>query len=282
MDITFLSRSISLELIVTRLARIATIIVVSVLILRLLRATIRRVMKLQDGEDPGRTIQSRRRTQTLSQIVQSTSRMLVIALAGMLVAEQLGFNLAPLLAGAGIFGLVAGMGAQALVKDVLTGFFILFEDQFGVGDLIEVDGAQGVVEVMNLRTTTLRDIQGRAHIIPNSTIQRITLFPKEWSRAVVDVDVAYSADLDRVMEVMQEEAERLAQLRPEQILEKPQVLGVEKMGESGVTVRLIVKTAPGVQPEVSRELRKMIKQRFDQEKIEIASQRTVWLQTPSR
>ncbi len=282
MEKLFTFHRISLEVIALRTARIALIILLTMLAQRFIKMAVRRLLKLRVGGGQDLTIHTHKRAETLAQIVQSTSWIVLVVIAGMLVAEQVGISLGPLLAGAGIVGLAVGFGAQTLVKDVITGFFILLENQFGLGDLIEIDGAVGVVEEMNLRTTTLRDLQGRAHIIPNGTIQKVTLMSRGWSRAVIDIAVGYQEDLDRVMAIMQEEAQKLAENWPDRLIDKPQTLGVEKLGENALTVRLIAKTAPGEQEEVSRELRRRLAVRFSRERIEMASPQTIWLERQHR
>ncbi len=183
--------------------------------------------------------------------------------------REIGLDITPLLAGAGVAGLAIGFGAQSLIKDVIAGFFILMEDQFHVGDVIQAAGVSGQVERMSLRTTIVRDLQGTVHFIPNGEIKVASNLTKEWSRAVLEVGIDYQEDLDRTLHVLAEVGRELAadaSFGP-MVLEPPQVLGVESLGESQVTLRLLIKTLPSKQWDVARELRRRIKNRFDREKI---------------
>jgi small conductance mechanosensitive channel len=170
-----------------------------------------------------------------------------------------------------VLGLAVSFGAQSLVKDVISGTFMLLEGQFGIGDVISVGDASGAVEKITLRTTVLRDIRGAVHIIPNGEITRVTNLTKAWSRAVLDIGVGYPEDADRVMAVMKEEADGL-QADPqwgELLLDPPEVLGIETFGESAMVIRLLARTLPEKQWNVARELRRRIKKRFDAEGIEL-------------
>jgi small conductance mechanosensitive channel len=210
------------------------------------------------------------RTETLRHIVRSVSRAILIIVVVLTISSELGFNIGPILASAGIVGLAVGFGAQSLVRDVIAGFFILFEDQYGVGDVVKVGDLSGVVERMTLRATVLRNLEGQVHVIPNGNIHTVTVMTKEWARAVVDVTVPHSEDLGRVFEVLQKIGSRLAQDWSDRVLDQPTILGVEKLDESGATIRLIVKTPPFKQFDVSREWRRRIKEEFDRAGIELA------------
>ncbi|MBI4474211.1 MAG: mechanosensitive ion channel family protein [Acidobacteria bacterium] len=185
-------------------------------------------------------------------------------------SSELGFNIAPILASAGIVGLAVGFGAQSLVKDVISGFFILLEDQYGVGDVIKTGDLSGVVERMTLRATVLRNLEGQVHVIPNGNIHTVTVMTKEWARAVLDVTVPHKEELSRVFDVLQKVGSRLAQEWPDRVLDQPTILGVEKLDESGVTVRSIVKTPPFKQADVMREWRRRVKDEFDSAGVELA------------
>ena len=180
-------------------------------------------------------------------------------------------EIGPILASVGVLGLAVSFGAQSLVKDVISGTFMLLESQFGIGDVIAVGDVSGAVEKITLRTTVLRDIFGAVHIIPNGEITRVTNLTKSWSRVVLDIGVAYKEDVDRVIAVLRDEGQRLSaddewgQL----LLDPPEVLGVEKLADSAVVIRMLVRTLPEKQWNVGRELRRRIKIRFDAEGIEI-------------
>src|SRR5262249_31528854 len=152
---------------------------------------------------------------------------------------ELGFNIAPLLTISGIAGVAIGFGGQSLVKDVISGFFILLEDQYGVGGVIKIGEYSGMVEHILLRFTGLRNLEGQVHVIPNGTIQAVTVMTKEWARAVVDVTVAYREDLNKVFSVLERIGDGLHDDWSDRVMEKPTILGVEQLGSDGVTIRCI-------------------------------------------
>jgi small conductance mechanosensitive channel len=192
-----------------------------------------------------------------------------MGIAGLVVLDELGLNLAPLLAGAGIAGIAIGFGAQSLVKDFLSGFFILVEDQYGVGDVIDVGGVSGTVEEITMRVTRLRSVDGTVWFVPNGEIRMVGNTSMEWSRALIDVVVAYDSDVAKVSAAIAEEAQRFAEDEAwrDKVLEPPEVWGVQAMGPEGLTIRLVVKTAPREQYAVARELRTRISARLRQEGV---------------
>jgi moderate conductance mechanosensitive channel len=214
------------------------------------------------------------RAETLRHIIRSVSKGILIVIILLTVTSELGFDMRPILASAGIVGLAVGFGAQSLVKDVISGFFILFEDQYGVGDVVKIGDLSGVVERMTLRATVLRNLEGQVHVVPNGNINTVTVLTKEWARAVVDVTVPHSEELEAVFAMLQKVGSRLAQDWPDRLVEQPTILGVEKLDDAGVTIRSIVKTPPFKQFDVAREWRRRIKEEFDRAGIEFA-QRTV-------
>lgn len=238
----------------------------------------RRIERSVDAEHSGDLLRERR-GKTLSQLLRSVGRVVVVVVA-LLMTFNLFVDIGPLLAGAGILGLAVSFGAQSLVKDVISGFFILLENQFSVGDVIEAGGKSGVVEKMTLRVVTLRDVEGTMHVVPNGEIKVVSNKTRGWARAVVDVGIAYDADVDQVMAVVRDEAERFA-ADPAWVplLDGPiEVLGVDKLDDSAVVLRTLVRTQPGSQWSAGRELRRRLKRRFDAEGIEIPfPQRTVHL-----
>jgi small conductance mechanosensitive channel len=170
----------------------------------------------------------------------------------------------------GIAGLAIGFGAQSLVKDVITGFFLMLENHYRVGDVLRTAGVAGRVEAVTLRVTTLRDLQGRVHVIPNGQIDTLTNFTKDWSRTVLDIGVAYKEDVDEVIEVLKGVGEELR--KDEQfkalIMEPMNILGVEDFGDSQVTIRMFFTTQPLKQWDVAREFRRRVKNAFDEHGIE--------------
>jgi moderate conductance mechanosensitive channel len=222
----------------------------------------------------------RQRAQALGMVLTSVATVAVYALALIIVVAEFGVSLGPLVAGAGIVGVALGFGAQSLVRDFLSGIFMLVEDQYGVGDVIDVGDAAGLVEEVTLRTTRLRDVEGTVWYIPNGEIRRVANKSQQWGRAVLDVGVSYDADLDHAMGVMKQVADGLWHEGVEGaiIIEEPEVVGVIEFGDSDVVLRVMMKTEPTHQFKTTRELRKRMKEAFDREGIEIPfPQRTVWM-----
>ncbi len=251
--------------------RLAIIAAGSLLLVHLLRLGADRVVRAVVEGGAGRVGEREKRALTLAHIVRTVGATAIVIIATMMALRELGLDIIPIIAGAGVVGLAVGFGAQSLIKDVIAGFFIILEGQFAVGDVIKTGDISGQVERLNLRVTMLRDINGAVHFIPNGEIKIVSNLTKEWSRVALDIGVAYHEDIDRVVGVLERTGQDLA--RDERmgplILEPPEVLGIESFGESQVTIRVLVKTLPQKQWEIARELRKRIKAAFDKEGIEI-------------
>jgi small conductance mechanosensitive channel len=204
-------------------------------------------------------------------MARQTVAVLVWSVSIMLVLSEIGLDLGPILAGAGVVGLAIGFGAQTLVKDLIGGFFILFENQFRVGDVISTSGVAGLVEAITLRTTILRDLEAKVHVIPNGSIGVVTNFTREWSRPVLDIGVAYKEDTDNCMAVLKEVGDRMeAESDWSPKLTGPfEYLGVNSLGDSSVVLRMMVKTRPMERWNVLRELNRRVKKAFDERGIEI-------------
>src|SRR5215218_9531650 len=229
------------------------------------------------GEIP--SLRRVQRAETVGALLKSMASFGIWTLAGLMALGTLGLNLGPLIAGAGIVGVAVGFGAQNLVRDFLSGIFMLMEDQYGVGDVIDAGPATGTVESVGLRTTRLRDVNGTVWHLPNGQIERIGNRSQQWSRAVLDVDVSYQTDIAHATDVIKRTAQTMCEdaTYSESILAEPEVWGVENLGLDSVTIRLVLKTAPHDQLKVIRELRARIKAAFDETGIEIPfAQRTVW------
>jgi len=228
------------------------------------------LQSLPEPQEEERTREAVRR-RTLRTVSESVLRVAVLVLGGLLFLSNLGLNVTALLAGAGVVGLAVSFAAQNLIRDFIHGFFILLEDQYGVGDIVLIGGVGGKVERFNLRLTVLRDLEGRVHFIPNSEVRQVTVLTQEWSRAVVDVGVAYKEDLDRVLEVFRDEVARFHQDPgwQERFTAPPEVLGVQNLADSSVVIRVLFNTKPAEQWAVAREFRRRIKNRLDAEGIEI-------------
>ncbi len=212
------------------------------------------------------------RFSTVSQVSKSLLATLIVVIGFLSLLAALGLDLGPLLAGAGIVGLAISLASQSLLKDIINGFLILLEDQYGVGDVIEVDGVAGMVEVMNLRITQLRNEEGRLITVPNGQIGMVQNLSKEWSRADLTIPVALQADLQKALKLIDQVALELQADADWQalILEPPLLLGVDQLDYSGALVRLWIKTAPLRQWEVAREYRRRIKLAFDAAEIALA------------
>jgi small-conductance mechanosensitive channel len=237
---------------------------------QLIRLAAKRILKaVDDGDDSTLTLREKR-GQTVAQLLRSVGRVVVVVVAILLTLNTF-VEITPLLAGAGILGLAISFGAQSLVKDVLSGFFILLENQFAVGDVIEAGGKSGVVERMTMRVVQLRDVEGILHFIPNGTITVVSNKTRGWSRAVVDVGVAYETEVDKAIQIIRSEGASFAQEPAwKHRLDGPvEVLGVERLDDNGVIIRTLIRTVPGSQWEAGREFRRRIKNRLDQEGIEI-------------
>jgi small conductance mechanosensitive channel len=214
---------------------------------------------------------ARQRAETLAAVLRSLGRVTIWSIAGLTILGEFEINLGPLLAGAGIVGVAVGFGAQTLVRDFLSGIFMLIEDQFGVGDVIDAGFASGTVEGLSLRTTRLRDVEGTVWHIPNGEIHRIANKSQDWARAVLDLQVAAGTDVRRAEEVIKQVADAVWHDGEwaASILEEPEVWGVEGLASNSITIRLVVKTRPSDQWDVLRVLRARISSAFLAEGIKL-------------
>jgi moderate conductance mechanosensitive channel len=211
------------------------------------------------------------RTATVGSLLKSITTGIIFGIVAIMVVDVVGFNVAPLIASAGVLGLAVGFGAQSLVSDFLSGVFMMLEDQYGVGDAVDVGDAVGDVEAVGLRVTRVRDIDGTVWYVRNGNIVRVGNMSQNWARTVLDVRVGYDEDVDRVRDILANEAQVMWQAEKDNpdILEEPEVWGVQSLDPEAVVVRLVLKTAPMQQWTVARQLRERIKERFDREGIEI-------------
>lgn len=238
---------------------------------RILRFLIAKIRRFFEDDDPTTRSEREKRAETLTRTLGHFATVAVWFFAGMMILKELGVDIGPILAGAGIAGLAVGFGAQSLVKDFLSGIFIIIENEYRVGDVVRIADTAGLVEKITLRTTTLRDLEGNVHIIPNGEIAVVTNMTKEWSRFLIDVGVAYKEDVDYVMEVLKEVGEEMEKHETfgRLILEPLQILGVDSFGDSSVNIRVMFTTQPLQQWTVGREFRRRIKNTFDEKGIEI-------------
>lgn len=265
----------SLEWLVSAVPSILVIIIFAVIALWSLRFLLKRIknMMLKHIEKSGKTDvnEAQKRIDTLHGILKMSISVVIWLIIAMILLKKLGVDIAPLIAGAGIAGLAIGFGAQELVRDVISGFFILFEDQIRKGDVAIINGTGGLVEEIGLRTIRLRDLSGVVHVFQNGKINTLSNMTKEWSAMVFEIGVAYKEDTDQVVSVMKEIAESL-QNDSEfngKILEPLEVMGVDNFGDSAVVIKARFKTKPIQQWAVGREYRRRLKKAFDEQGIEI-------------
>ena len=258
--------------ITTRGPRILLVIGVTALLLFLVRFSVRRVARTVVRGTRGARTSGTNRADTLALSFRSAVSVMIVIAAILLVFQEAGVDIKTVLGGAAILGIAVAFGAQNLMRDYFTGFMILLEDQFELGDLITIGSITGTVEKVNMRTTMLRDLEGRVHFIPNGEIKSVTNRTYVWGRAVVEVPVSYKEDVDRVMKVLLEVAEELRE-DPEfgdSVTDVPVMLGVDKFTDYGVVIKLMLKTRPDQMFPVRRELLRRIKNRFDETGIEIS------------
>src|SRR4051794_27884732 len=224
------------------------------------------------------------RTQTLGVVLRSLASATIYGFASLIILGEVGVNLGPLIAGAGIAGVAIGFGAQSLVKDFLSGIFMLIEDQYGVGDVVDLGEAVGTVEAVNLRSTRLRAADGTVWHVPNGQIVRVGNKSQQYSRALIDVEVAYDSDLRRAEQIIKETADRLYEDEEwkNELLEEPEVWGVERIGSGGVDIRLVIKTRPASQFKVMRELRIRVKEALDENGIQAPAPTVISPSAPPR
>jgi len=213
-----------------------------------------------------------KRTATISRVLKSSGVIVILGTSLLMILTELGIPVAPMLASVGVFSLAAGMGAKTLVQDMISGLFVLIENQYTIDDVVEIGGVRGVVEKMTLRVTVVRDVAGTVHIIPNGEIRQVSNMTPDWSRAIVDVGITYDDDVDKAIRVLQEIGARAAEDEAvkDKLLEPAVVTGVEGLDDWSIRLRLMVKTKPGEQWNVQRWLRRQIRLVFAEEGVELA------------
>lgn len=211
------------------------------------------------------------RSKTLGHVVRGAVSVVTFSIAGLMVLGEVGLDLGPLLAGAGIIGIALGFGAQSLVRDFFSGFFVLLEDQYRIGDIVEIDGVAGAVETFTLRHTALRSLDGTLHHISNGNVRRASNSSAGWSRAIVDIGIDYSQDIEQVKEAVGIAGNELRRdpATNSLLIDPPEVLGIEQFGESRLTVRVAIKAMPGQRSIVERAFRHELKRAFEQKGISV-------------
>lgn len=249
--------------------RVALFLFIGRLVVWIIHKTIDRIILERESKRlPSHT----RRMTTLGKLMKNVASYVVYFITVMLILSEFGINLGPLLAGAGVLGLAIGFGAQSLVKDIITGFFIVLEDQFAVGDVIQTGQFKGTVDMIGLRTTRVQSWTGEVHIIPNGMINEVTNFSVNNTIAVVDITIAFEEEVDRALDVIRH---TMITLRDENLINAPEVLGIQAIAPTGVTIRVIAECRPNTHSIVSRTLNMEIKKVLDASGIEIPYPRMV-------
>ncbi len=260
------------QTLIPALVRIGGVLLMGYITLKLIDSALSRLRLIIPPSDIIGVARVEQRADTLRVIIRSLSKGILILVVALTISTELGFSIGPVLASAGIVGLAVGFGAQSLVKDFISGFFILFEDQFGVGDVVKIGDFTGVVERMSLRATVLRNLEGQVHVVPNGNVQTVTVMTKEWARAVLDITVPHSQEIEIVFQTLRNVSNGLASDWPDRVLDQPTILGVEKLDDTGVMIRSIVKTPAFKNADVLREWRRRVIEEFDRKGIELAQQ----------
>lgn len=258
--------------------KILGVLIVAFIVLMLFRMVRDRLIKHSQREELPTGLRAQQ-LRTLASVVYSVGLFVVIFLAAMQILPILGINIGPLLASAGVVGFAIGFGSQTLVKDVLNGFFILIENQFDVGDVIKVAGVSGTVEELTLRHTILRDADGSVHTIPNSNISIVTNLTRDWTQLALHVGVDYKENSDRIISLLQEVGNEIRNdpTLSDWLVAEPEVPGIDRVTGSEVDYLMLVKTRPGKQFAISRELRRRIKDCFQKNDIQPAGQNRYYI-----
>jgi len=259
----------TLQWLLTSGIRILIIVILTFIALRMIRLLSSRIFtKISEGEKD-REIQ--KRFDTLSAVIRYVFNITIISISVIMILGELGVKIGPILAAAGIVGLAIGFGAQSLVKDVISGFFILLENQIRVGDVVQVADKSGLVEKVNLRMVVLRDLAGNVHYVRNGQIQTVTNMTKEYGRYVFEIGIAYREDVDEVIEIIKQVDEELRNdpVFMGDILEPIEILGLDQFANSAVIIKARTKTKPIRQWAVGREFNRRLKMKFDEKGIEI-------------
>ncbi|MDF7798566.1 mechanosensitive ion channel family protein [Pontiellaceae bacterium B1224] len=254
--------------------RILVIIIAGLILSKVINSLIERLKKRlidksrQEGEPPS---ESGKRVETLTRLLWQSFSLTIWIMVMLSILKEVGAKIGPILAGAGVAGLAVGFGAQNLVRDIISGFFIILENQIRVGDVAIINGTGGLVEKIRFRTTILRDLGGVVHVFPNGSISTLSNMTNEWSAYIFDIGVAYKEDTDRVIEVMEKVGREMKEddTFGRLMIEEPDIFGVDKFGDSAVVIKGRIKTKPIRQWEVGRQYLRRIKHAFDAQGIEI-------------
>lgn len=265
------------------LLHVAGIVLGAYLLVRLLRLATRRIIVLAETETVAAKTREQQ-SQAVAHILQSAGSVVICIIALMMILNRLGLDVTPILAGAGVAGVALGFGAQTLVRDFLLGLFIITEDQFGVGDVIRTNGVTGRVEKLTLRRTVVRDAEGALHTIPNGEIRMVANLTRDWRQILLDVAVADSENVERVLRLLENVAEEMRR-HPQlgaYLIETPKVLGVERIAPTQTEIRMLLKVDAEHKDDVARELRRKVKACFERERVVTAATYRIELETTTR
>ena len=260
------------------IAGIAASLILRVIIRRIVNEVVRGVKRANHVDDtqeldasPISAMRSVQRTRTLGSVLNNTSTWVIVIVVSILVLTELGFSVTALVASAGILGAALGFGAQSIIKDVLNGLFMVFEDQLGVGDVVDLGIAEGVVERVGIRITEIRDVSGTLWFVRNGEILRVGNKTQDWSRVILDLPVPYDSNIDDIQNLLLESAQEFA-ASPQwrrKIMEDPEVWGVQSLSAEAVTLRLVVKVRAGEQWTAERALYRALKDSLDKRQVDI-------------
>lgn len=252
--------------------RIFLVAIFAWILYRYINIVIQKIVLMSMVSDADKNSEAeRKRKDTLSRIFSWVTRILILTMATLIILQEVGVPIGPILAGAGILGLALGFGGQYLIRDLISGFFIILENQYRIGDVVNLDGTSGLVEDISLRLTTLRDLDGNVHHVPHGEIKRVSNLSKYFSRVNLNIGIAYHSKLDHVIEVVNKIGNEMAEdpIWKEHILKAPQFLRIDNFADSAIEIKIIGETPAHKKWDVTGELRKRIKLAFDQEGIEI-------------
>jgi small conductance mechanosensitive channel len=252
--------------------RMVVIAIAAFLLDRILQRIITRAIRLSVKSDANTTPEAeKKREDTLIRIFSGALNTVIIIIAIMMILDEIGVEVGPLIAGAGIVGLAVGFGGQYLIKDIITGLFLMLENQYRIGDVVDIEGLSGSVQDISLRKTTLRNLDGTVHHIPHGSITKVSNLSKDFARVNLDMGVGYSTNLEHLIEVINKTGNELANdpAFSDSIISPPQFLRVNEFADSAMVVKILGDTRPLKQWEVAGELRKRLKIAFDREGIEI-------------
>lgn len=248
------------------------LIVLGFIVYKFIRPVVSRIIRKAVSKDPNLTVEEEiRREETLIKIVSGTIKIATVLFVSLMILSEFGIDIAPLIAGAGVIGLALGFGGQYLVRDIITGLFIILENQYRVGDVVKIADIGGLVEDISLRATILRDLDGTVHHIPHGDVKTVSNMSKGFARVNINMDVAYSTKIDEVKNIINKVGSELAEDPDfkENIIDAPKFLRIDSFKDSSVSIKILGETKPLAQWEIAGEMRRRLKEAFDEEGIEI-------------